>query len=197
MDTMTNQIMFVTGNLHKVAEAVAICAPRGIAIVQNDCGYPELQDDDVARVAEYGAEHVVNRLDCAVIVEDTGLYIDALNGFPGPYAAYVYDTIGNAGILALMRDIADDDGDDDDRRATFRSIIGYCEPGMKAITFEGTATGTIAYEERGEGGFGYDPIFEIDGVAFASMGDDSKNKVSHRAKSFEKFAEWFIRRGKA
>jgi len=110
MDTMTNQIMFVTGNMHKVAEAVAICAPRGIAIVQNDCGYPELQDNDVARVAEYGAEHVVNRLDCAVIVEDTGLYIDALNGFPGPYAAYVYDTIGNAGILALMRDI--DEADD-------------------------------------------------------------------------------------
>ena len=190
---MTNQIMFVTGNPHKVAEAVAICAPRGITIVQNDCGYPELQDDDVARVAAYGAEHVVNRLDCAVIVEDTGLYIDALNGFPGPYAAYVYDTIGNAGILTLMRDI----GGNDERRAMFRSIIGYCKPGMAAITFEGTVTGRIAYEERGAGGFGYDPIFEIDGVAFASMGDDAKNKVSHRAKSFEKFAEWFIRHGKA
>ncbi|RZN36889.1 MAG: XTP/dITP diphosphatase [Methanosarcinales archaeon] len=190
---MTDQIMFVTGNLHKVAEAAAICAPRGIVIVQNDCGYPELQDDDVARVAEYGAEHVVSRLGCAVIVEDTGLYIDALNGFPGPYAAYVYDTIGNAGILALMRDI---DGGDN-RRATFRSVIGYCEPGVAATTFEGIATGTIAHEERGEGGFGYDPIFEIDGVAFSLMGDDAKNNVSHRAKSFEKFAEWFIRRGMA
>ncbi|MCK4812273.1 MAG: non-canonical purine NTP pyrophosphatase, partial [Methanosarcinales archaeon] len=115
------------------------------------------------------------------------------NGFPGPYAAYVYDTIGNAGILTLMRDT----GGNDERRATFRSIIGYCKPGMTAITFEGTVTGRIAYEERGAGGFGYDPIFEIDGVAFASMGDDAKNKVSHRAKSFEKFAEWFIRHGKA
>ncbi len=190
---MPNQIIFVTGNPHKVAEAVAICAPRGIGIVQNDCGYPELQDDDVARVAAYGAEQAVNRLDCAVIVEDTGLYIDALNGFPGPYAAYVYDTIGNAGILTLMRDTRGDE----DRRATFRSIIGYCKPGMAAITFEGTVTGRIAYEARGAGGFGYDPIFEIDGVAFASMGDDAKNNVSHRAKSFEKFAEWFIRHGEA
>ncbi len=192
---MTDQIIFVTRNRHKVEEAAAICAPRGITIVQNDCGYPELQDDDVARVAAYGAEHVVNRLNCAAIVEDTGLYIDALNGFPGPYAAYVYDTIGNAGILALMRDIRESDSDD--RRATFRSVVGYCEPGMAPITFEGAVTGRIAYEERGEGGFGYDPIFEIDGVAFALMGDDAKNKVSHRGRSFTKFAEWFLKHGEA
>jgi len=192
---MTDQIIFVTGNRHKVQEAAAICAPRGIVIMQNDCGYPELQDDDVARVAAYGAEHGVNRLNCAVIVEDTGLYIDALNGFPGPYAAYVYDTIGNAGILALMRDIRE--GDSDDRRATFRSVVGYCEPGMVPITFEGTVTGRIAYEERGEGGFGYDPIFEIDGGAFALMDDAAKNKVSHRGRSFTKFAEWFLKHGKA
>ncbi len=189
-EAMKYQIIFVTGNRHKVVEAAAICAPRGIAIVQNNCGYPELQDDDVARVAAYGAEYMANRLNCALIVEDTGLYIDVLNGFPGPYAAYIYDTIGNTGILALMRDIRGSD----DRRATFRSIVGYCEPDMAPITFEGTVTGRIAYEERGEGGFGYDPIFEIDGVTFASMNDDAKNEVSHRAKSFEKFAEWFLKR---
>ena len=177
-------ITFVTGNSHKVKEAVAICMPRGIEIVQNDCGYPELQDDDVATVAAYGAENAANRLCSAVIVEDTGFYIDALHGFPGPYAAYVQDTIGNAGILSLMQDI-------DDRRATFRSVIGYCEPGADATTFEGTVTGRIAYQPEGVGGFGYDPIFEIEGVTLASMGD-AKNKVSHRGESFEKFADWFL-----
>ena len=191
-ETVKARIIFVTGNRHKVAEAAAICAPRGIMVVQNNCGYPELQDNDVARVAAYGAEQVANRLNSMVIVEDTGLYIDALNGFPGPYAAYVHDTIGNAGILSLMRDIRGSD----DRRATFRSIVGYCEPGMAPVTFEGTVTGRIAYEERGGRGFGYDPIFEIGGVTFASMNDDAKNEVSHRAKSFEKFAEWFLKHGK-
>lgn len=179
------KITFVTGNKHKVEEAVAVCAPRGITLVQNDCGYPELQEDDVAEIARYGAEHAANRLGCAVIVEDTGLYIDALHGFPGPYSAYVYDTIGNPGILALMRGI-------DDRKATFRSVIGYCEPGMEPITFEGAAAGKIAHREHGEGGFGYDPITEIDGTTFASMGA-VKNEISHRARSFTKFADWFLR----
>lgn len=185
---MRHRITFVTGNRHKVEEAIAICMPYGIEIVQNDLGYPELQDDDVARVAAYGAEHAADRLNCAVIVEDTGLYIDALHGFPGPYAAYVYATIGNAGILALMGDI-------DDRSATFRSIVGYCEPGMTPITFEGAVAGRIAHQQRGEGGFGYDPIFEVDGVTFASMGGD-KNKASHRGRSFEKFADWFLEYGR-
>jgi len=181
------RITFVTGNRHKVEEATAILHDYDIEIVQNDCGYPELQDDDVAAIALYGAEYAANRLNHAVIVEDTGLYIDALNGFPGPYAAYVYDTIGNAGILTLMRGV-------DLRSATFRSVIGYCEPGMKPIAFEGAVTGRIADQEQGEGGFGYDPITEIDGVTFASMGAE-KNKVSHRGKSFTKFAEWFLGRG--
>ncbi|RLG28984.1 non-canonical purine NTP pyrophosphatase, RdgB/HAM1 family [Methanosarcinales archaeon] len=179
-------ITFVTGNSHKVEEAVAICSSRGIKIVQNDCGYPELQEDDVAAVAAYGAENVVNRLGSAVIVEDTGFYIDALHGFPGPYAAYVQDTIGNAGILSLMQDIGD-------RGATFRSVIGYCEPGTDPVTFEGAVTGRIAHRPEGEGGFGYDPIFEINGVTLASMGD-AKNKISHRGKSFEKFADWCLGR---
>ncbi len=179
-------ITFVTGNSHKVEEAVAICMPLGIEIKQNDCGYPELQEDDVAAVAAYGAENVANRLGSAVIVEDTGFYIDALCGFPGPYAAYVQDTIGNAGILSLMQDIGN-------RSATFRSVIGYCDPGTDAVTFEGAVTGRIAYQSEGERGFGYDPIFEIDGVTLASMGD-AKNKISHRGKSFEKFAGWFMGR---
>ncbi len=179
-------VTFVTGNRHKVEEAVAICSLRGIEIVQNDCGYPELQEDDVASVAAYGAENAANRLGSAVIVEDTGFYIDALRGFPGPYAAYVQDTIGNAGILSLMQDIGD-------RKAVFRSVIGYCAPGLDAITFEGAVTGRIAYQPEGEGGFGYDPIFEINGVTLASMGE-GKNEVSHRGKSFEKFADWFLGR---
>ena len=187
------KITFVTGNSHKVEEATAICAPRGITIVQNDCGYPELQEDDVALVAAYGAAHAADRLGSAVIVEDTGLYIDSLRGFPGPYAAYVYDTIGNPGILALMRDIDDGVGGND-RSATFRSVVGYCEPGIEPITFEGAVTGRIAYAGAGEGGFGYDPIFEIDGVTLASMGEE-KNNVSHRAKSFAKFADWLFGRG--
>jgi XTP/dITP diphosphohydrolase len=124
-------------------------------------------------------------------VEDAGLFLDALEGFPGPYAAYVYKTIHNSGILKLMENL-------NERHAKFQSVIAYydnqaiCEPEC----FDGESKGQITITERkeqGKSGFGFDPIFQPEGSSktFAEMTIAEKNSYSHRAKAIRKFAEWY------
>lgn len=176
-------IYFVTGNMGKVKEAKALGKEFNIEIQQIKYEYPELQSDDLDTIAKYGAECASRVLNKAVIVEDAGLFISALDRFPGPYSAYVFKTIGNEGILQLM-------ANQKDRRADFKSAVGYCEPGGEAIIFTGTVRGEIAHETRGEHGFGYDPIFLYDDKTFGELGIGGKNKVSHRYKALKKFVKW-------
>lgn len=176
-------VYFVTGNMGKVKEAEALCKEFNIKIQQIRHEYPELQSDDLETIAKYGAECASKTLNKTVIVEDAGLFISALRGFPGPYSAYVFKTIGNDGVLGLMSNRAD-------RKAYFKSTVGYCEPGGEAITFTGVVNGKIAHEIRGERGFGYDPIFLYGDRTFGELSIEEKNKVSHRYKALKKFAEW-------
>ncbi|MDI6888364.1 MAG: XTP/dITP diphosphatase [Methanocellales archaeon] len=176
-------IYFVTNNTGKVKEAKALCEEHDIKIQQIRYEYPELQSDDLETIAKYGAEFSARALNKTVIVEDAGLFIPALGGFPGPYSAYVFKTIGNEGILGLM-------SDKKNREAYFESAVGYCEPGGGAITFTGIANGKIAHEIRGEHGFGYDPIFLYDDKTFGELSIEEKNKVSHRCKALKKFVKW-------
>jgi XTP/dITP diphosphohydrolase len=177
------KIVFVTGNAGKFREIRAMLKARGIEAIQNSDGYPELQEDDLEPIASYGAKWAADKLGLPVMVDDSGMFITALNGFPGPYSAYVEDNLGNSRVLKLMED-------ETDRRAIFKSVIGYCEPGGEPLTFTGMVEGTIAYEERGTGGFGYDPIFEYQGQTFGEMGDEEKNKISHRRRALDKFLAW-------
>jgi len=87
-----------------------------------------------------------------------------------------------------------------DRRAEFRSAVGYCELGQKPKIFTGKVEGTITLGVKGKGGFGYDPIFspnEGDGRTFAEMSTAEKNNFSHRARAIEAFLNWLEQRGKA
>ena len=177
------KIIFVTGNPHKVREAGDILSHLGITVEQNNCGYPELQEDELEPIASFGARWAADKLDSEVMVDDSGLFIEALGGFPGPYSAYVSDTLGNANILKLMEG-------ETNRKAVFRCVIGYCRPGREPYLFSGEAAGEIAYEMRGSGGFGYDPIFKVGGVAFGEMGEEEKNMLSHRYAALSKFARW-------
>lgn len=177
------KIIFVTSNAHKVKEAAGILSPLGITVVQNNCGYPELQEDELEKIASYGAEWASNKLGSEVMVDDSGLFIRSLGGFPGPYSAYVFDTLGNERILKLM-------GGETDRKAVFRCVIGYCRPGEKARLFTGEVDGEISLFGRGDAGFGYDPIFAVGGRTFGEMGDDEKNRLSHRYRALLKFAGW-------
>lgn len=186
-NTIMRKIIFVTGNPHKVREADDILSRVGITVEQNNCGYPELQEDKLEAIAKFGAEWAANKLECEVMVDDSGLFIEALGGFPGPYSAYVFDTLGNERILKLMEG-------ETNRSAVFRCVIGYCRPDEEALVFSGEVEGVIAKEIRGSAGFGYDPIFEVDRMTFGEMKEEKKNRLSHRYRALIKFAEWLKER---
>ncbi|MCD4807123.1 MAG: XTP/dITP diphosphatase [Methanococcoides sp.] len=177
------EMVFVTGNKGKFSEAKEILAAKDIELIQNKDGYPELQEDELEPIAAYGAKYCAEKLKHPVMVDDSGLFINALNGFPGPYSAFVEENLGNQRVLKLMED-------ESDRSAVFKSVIGYCEPGGEPVTFTGTVEGEIAYEERGSGGFGYDPIFDYKGQTFGELGTEEKNKMSHRKRALDKFFAW-------
>ena len=178
-------ITFITGNEHKVIEARGIFENFGFDIDHENPGYPEIQGS-IEEVAAYGARYVADLLGKPVIVDDTGLFIRALNGFPGTYSSYVQDTLTNKGILKLMED-------EQDRYAEFRSCIGYCEPNCEPKTFLGTVAGEILSEEKGDHGFAYDPLFYVKEYdkTFGELTTDEKNESSHRRNSMEKFAKWY------
>ena len=178
-------ITFITGNKHKVIEAENIFKNYDIKLEHIDLGYSEPQGT-LEEVAKSGAKYASHKLERPVIVEDAGLFIRALNGFPGTYSHYVQDTIGNQGILKLLKDT-------DDRYAEFRSVIGYCAPNSEPKTFLGKVKGEIAASEKGDLGFAFDPIFYVPSEAktFGELTTAEKNQFSHRKNSLEKFIKWY------
>ena len=182
-------IFFATGNFHKFDEARRILAEHNIAAGMLRVKNVEIQNDSLAEIAQASVRDAFNRCHLPVIVEDAGLFVDALKGFPGPYAAYVYKTISNPGMLKLMENV-------DDRKATFRSAIAYYDGQSTPVCFEGEAVGRIAYDEIWgdlKTGFGFDPIFQPEGskMTFAEMTIEEKNGFSHRANAIQKFAKWY------
>ncbi len=176
-------VYFVTSNESKVEEAEAYLS--GIEPVEQiNYDYTEIQHHDLAEIAVSGAREAYDELgrEQGVLVDDTGLFIDALEGFPGPYSAYVEDTVGVERVWKLA-------ATEDNRRAHFRTVLAYAdETGVE--TFEGSVAGTLV-PPRGTGGFGYNPIFEYNGQTMAEMSTDEKNAISHRGRALEAFAEWF------
>ncbi|MCK9298601.1 RdgB/HAM1 family non-canonical purine NTP pyrophosphatase [Methanoculleus sp. YWC-01] len=180
------RLAVVTSNANKAREVAAYFA--GVLEVEHvplEC--PEFRHDDVGEIAREKAEFAYRVISRPLIVDDTGLFIDALRGFPGPYAAYVHDTIGNAGVLRLMEGVAE-------RSAHFETAIAFArEDGIRI--FRGILPGTIV-APRGEEGFGYDPIFEHSGQTLAEMPLAEKSRISHRARALEAFRAWVERETK-
>jgi len=183
-------ILFATSNRGKLAEARAILAPFGISVEQYDGKGIEIQADTNSEVAAYASRGAAMAAGRAVLVEDAGLYVEPLRGFPGPYSAYAFKTIGVAGVIALLR------GSPSGKAATFVSSLAYCEPGGEPSLFEGSVRGTITARPRGKKGFGFDPIFVPDGGAktFGELTLEEKCAVSHRADAMKKFAKWYLSR---
>ena len=183
-------VTFITGNKHKVKEAEIIFKKYNIDLKHIDLGYLEPQGT-LEEVAKSGAKYASQKLNESVIVEDAGLFIKALNDFPGTYSHYVQDTLGNSGILKLMNGV-------EDRYAEFRSVIGYCAPNSEPVVFLGKVKGHIATEERGNLGFAFDPIFyvESEGKTFGELTREEKSKFSHRNNSLEQFINWYVNQSK-
>jgi len=145
----------------------------------------EIQDlKAVAEIAREKVRYAYDQLKIPLIVDDTGFFIDALNGFPGTYAAFVLNSIGNAGILKLMEGIPD-------RNARFTTGIAYADEHDLQV-FTGNLEGRIARSPRGNNGFGYDPIFEVGRMTLAEISIQEKSRISHRACALSSFHDWFI-----
>ncbi|NHW24086.1 MAG: XTP/dITP diphosphatase [Archaeoglobales archaeon] len=168
---------FVTSNEGKFREAKAIAENFSIQIEWIKMEYEEPQGFNLEEIATKSAEKLVDKIKGPFFIEDSGLFIESLNGFPGPYSSYVFKTIGNRGILKLMEGISN-------RRAYFKSVIAYFD-GSRITLFDGVVEGRISYEIRGNKGFGFDPIFLYGDRTFAEMGEE-KNNVSHRRRALEK-----------
>jgi XTP/dITP diphosphohydrolase len=187
-------VFFATGNVNKFNEARRVLAEYDTAVGMLRVKAAEIQSADLKEIAQTSAQDAFKRCRLPIIVEDAGLFIEALRGFPGPYAAYAYKTIGNNGLLKLMENV-------EDSKATFQSVIAYCDSYSGApVCFKGEAAGKITNKERrgnGKSGFGFDPIFQPSGSAkaFAEMTIEEKNGFSHRAKAIRKFAEWYKKLG--
>ncbi len=177
---------FVTRNIHKFFEARSILAEHKIATAMLRIETVEIQDDNLETIVKARAADGVEKCRLPIIVEDAGLFIEALKGFPGPYSSYVYRTIGTEGILKLMEGI-------DRRVAQFRSAVVFKGPKEPTKCFHGRINGEISLKERGSSGFGFDPIFRPSSshVTFAEMPTEEKNKYSHRAQALHKFVEWY------
>ena len=187
------QLLFQTGNLGKLAEARHYFEPLGFTVEQFLInGEPpeiiEPQSDDLVTVARSKISQGVALLagagmaDSALLVEDAGLFIDALRGFPGVYSSSVLEKLGLDGILTLLQG-----------REQRTALFGCCAAmwdGERLLIGEGTCTGEMAQEARGEHGFGYDPLFIPDGEGaddrtFAQMSVEEKERSSHRSRAYE------------
>ncbi|MEM0085777.1 MAG: RdgB/HAM1 family non-canonical purine NTP pyrophosphatase, partial [Zestosphaera sp.] len=145
----------------------------------------EIQSDDLTSIALYSAVQASLYLREPFFVEDAGLYIKSLKGFPGPFSSYVYKTIGVEGVLKLMSSVSD-------RTAFFKSVIVLYYPQQGFKVFEGVVYGSISLEARGSGGFGFDPIFVPEGhhKTFAELDLETKNSLSHRGRAFRAMVSW-------
>jgi XTP/dITP diphosphohydrolase len=215
-------LRYVTTNSGKVREAREYLD----GVEQLDYDYTEVQASELGPIAAHGAREAYRHAGEPVLVDDSGLFVDGFEGFPGPYTAYVEDTLGIETVQRLAASELDAP-----QRAAFRCVLAYCDGEEFAATpdpvdredrsaaaaagadsggrgdsdvdagddgaddalpvklFYGSVRGRIV-EPRGDGGFGYDPIFEHDGRTLAEMGPAEKNAISHRGRALAKFAEW-------
>ncbi len=145
--------------------------------LEDDC--PEIQADTLEEVVDAALKWLWDRYHVPIIIDDSGLFIDSLKGFPGVYSAYVLKTLGCPGILKLMDGL-------EDRGAEFRCCAGYVDAEGKIISRSGLSRGVITDAMRGSDGFGFDPIFAPEGheLTFAELDLNVKNGISHRGRAF-------------
>ena len=179
--------MFVTQNKYKLSELSPLFKEFGVSFETSSLEKFEVRSDDVVIVALNAAEHAYRELHRPVVVDDTGLFIDSLSGFPMAYPAFVLNTIGKGGILKLLEGV-------NDRGAKFVTAVGFAN-GVDNLTFVGEMTGTISESIIGSEGFGYDPIFIPEGETrtYAQLSFEEKVTISHRTKAFRKFLDWYVK----
>ena len=213
-------IVIATRNAHKVGEIRAILGGASQFLTLNDFPDPPKVVEDAGTFAGNATKKAVelarwlavtfpptrHSSPLFVLADDSGLEVDALDGAPGVHSARFAapdsaksgnapDADNNARLLQLLKDVPFEK-----RRARFHCVIALAEvqsPKSKVQgpqLFDGACEGRIGFEPRGKSGFGYDPLFVPVGFeqSFAELGEDVKNRLSHRAQALEKLKEFFI-----
>ena len=179
-------ITFASTNQNKFLEVQSILSTQSITVDFSQIPLVEIQSEFLEEIAREKAKTAFAKVGRQVIVEDDGLFIDSLSGFPGPYSSFVFKTLGNNGILKLLAGSTK-------RSAHFRSVIAFYN-GITLSISDGRVGGRISDRVTEGGGWGYDPIFIPDGtdLTFAEL-KKSKNEYSHRKRALEKFAQWYLK----
>ena len=173
---LLEDLVFVTSNLGKLREAEAVL---GHALDHRGLDLSELQSLDLEEIVRGKARMAWQRLERPVLVEDTGLELDGLAGFPGPLVRWLLVSVGAEGICRIARCFGN-------AGATARCLVCATD-GSDEIIGEGVVKGTIAAEPTGRSGFGWDSAFIPnggDGRTYGEMTEDEKNLISHRRKAF-------------
>lgn len=186
------RIVFATGNAGKVREAKAVLADLGMEVFSlketGICAEAEENGTTFEENAIIKAKDIAAKVqDAIVLADDSGLVVDHLNGEPGVYSARYMgeDTsyrIKNTNIIERLEGVSKEE-----RTARFVAVIAAVMPDGAVLTTEGAVEGYIGYEERGEGGFGYDPIFMVPeyDCSMSELSTEIKNTISHRGKALE------------
>jgi XTP/dITP diphosphohydrolase len=179
------KVRFVTNNKNKFLEAKRVLSRYNIELEWVNLAVNEVQSDYIEDILISKVMDTVNIIVTPYIVEDTGLFIKALNGFPGPYASYIYKKLGLAKILKLLENT-------EDREGEFVAIGALVINKHVFRVFKGILPGSIAFEIKGDQGFGYDPIFIPMGMkkTLAEIDIDTKNRISHRGKLFTQIGRY-------
>ena len=172
-------IYFITGNQGKLNEAKAIIP----SIEGYDVDLPEIQEIDPHAIIRAKLLEGLKHKEGELIVEDTSLYLDALNGLPGPLIKWFLKTIGNDGLYNLVEKLGNN-------KAQAKTLIGYAKDAEHIEFFEGVIEGEIVAPAGT--GFGWDPIFKPAGhdKTFGQMDFDEKNSLSMRRMAFERLKEY-------
>lgn len=186
------KLVVSTGNQNKIKEIKDILKNLPIEVVsKKDIGLGDLDIlEDGTTLEENSikkAKGLADKIDYMVIADDSGLFVDELNGEPGVYSSRYGGEEGNdeKNIKKLLKELKD--VPIEKRTAKFRAVIALVTEDKEVKVVEGDCKGLIAFESKGENGFGYDPLFIPEGYdkSFAELGEDIKNKISHRAKALE------------
>jgi len=180
----SSELFFVSSNSHKSEEVQRILSNLGLNIRSFKTTLEEIQSNSMCEIAKRKAIDAYSKKQKPVIIEDDGLFINSLEGFPGPYSSYVYGTIGNKGIMRLLENTKL-------RDAKFVAIIAYYNGIDDVKLFESSIPGKISSIIE-QGGWGYDPIFIPDGESKTYANVSDKDKFSHRSAALKKFSDWFM-----
>lgn len=187
------KLVFATNNAHKLDEIRAILGNKMEILSLNDINchadIPETADTLEGNAA-LKAQYIYKNFGLDCFADDTGLEVEALNGAPGIYSARYAGGEGHDSEANMKKLLAEMEGKEN-RKARFRTAICLIEDGKEHL-FEGIVNGEIIQERRGGSGFGYDPVFVPEGYTetFAEMGNDEKNKISHRARAVAKLCDY-------